>query len=178
MDKEWMKLKDRGAPEYLRGIKKFLDFAFTNGNAYQGSNARNVIKCPCSKCANVCYKARSEVRFDLLKNGFLRSYIIWDKHGETLVDISSQSDTNFVEDVLDDENMLDMLQVGCGVAGMGFVGNDETNVDGHNEKLQEPTGEALKFYRLLEDYKEPLLLDGSKVSKLVYIMKLLHLKCL
>ncbi|XP_021723534.1 uncharacterized protein LOC110690931 isoform X1 [Chenopodium quinoa] len=72
----------------------------------------------------------------------------------------------------DDDDMLDMLQVGCGVAGMGLL--KDSNID----EAQEPSKEAAKFYRLLEDYKEPLVVDGKKVSKLVYIMKLLHLKCL
>ncbi|WCJ24620.1 hypothetical protein M5689_006565 [Euphorbia peplus] len=78
----------------------------------------------------------------------------------------------------DDEEMLDMLQVRCGVAGPEVLGNDNMDESGNGEEVEEPSKEAARFYRLLEDYKEPLVVDGLKVSKLVYIMKLLHLKCL
>ena len=83
-----------------------------------------------------------------------------------------------VNENLNYEDMLDMLQVASGVIGTGLVGNEERNVHGLSETTEEPTAEAARFYRLLQDYKEPLVLDGSNVSKLDYIVKLLHLKCL
>lgn len=179
MDKEWMKLKDRGAPQYLNGIDNFLDFAFNNSSVdHAGNQIGTKIRCPCCRCANVHYKTRSEVRFDLLRNGILQSYIVWDKHGEDYNDVSLESEANTDCDGDVDEEMLDMLQVGCGVAGMGLLGGHDRGDDDHSEEAQEPSGEAARFYRLLRDYKDPLVVDGSKVSKLVYIMKLLHLKCL
>ncbi|KAL2899706.1 tRNA uridine 5-carboxymethylaminomethyl modification enzyme MnmG [Bienertia sinuspersici] len=119
MDKEWMKLKNRGAPQYLEGIDRFLDFAFYNSSV----DHRTKIKCPCCKCANVHYKTRSQVRFDLQKNGILQSYIIWDKHGEKYNDVPLDSEAINVDngDCHDDQEMLDMLQVGCGVAGMELL---------------------------------------------------------
>ncbi|XP_021764114.1 uncharacterized protein LOC110728773 [Chenopodium quinoa] len=152
LDKEWMKLTDRGSTGYLKGIDGFLDFAFTNTNANERCRNGTAIK----------------FRVDLLKNGFLPCYTVWDKHGERHGDMILESENTFN----DDDDMLDMLQVGCGVAVMGLL--EDSNID----EAQEPSKEAAKFYRLLEYYKEPLVVDGKKVSKLVYIMKLLHLKCL
>ncbi|WCJ39691.1 hypothetical protein M5689_020660 [Euphorbia peplus] len=56
-----------------------------------------------------------------------------------------------------------MLQVGCGVAGMSFNVNDQQDNDSHNEDADRPSEEAARFYRLLEDYKEPLVVDGLKI---------------
>lgn len=107
MDKEWMKTKDRGAKAFLEGIDGFLNFAYANCNTNDGSNNGGTIRCPCCRCANVHFKIRSEVRFDLLKFGFLQSYILWDKHGEKHNALSRES-----EAIVDgDEDMLDMLQV-------------------------------------------------------------------
>ncbi|KMT06096.1 hypothetical protein BVRB_7g164130 [Beta vulgaris subsp. vulgaris] len=89
----------------------------------------------------------SEVRFDLLRNGILQSYIVWDKHGEDYNDVSLESEANTDCDGDVDEEMLDR-------------GDDD-----HSEEAQEPSGEAARFYRLLQDYKDPLVVDGSKVSK-------------
>ncbi|KAL2937506.1 Protein GrpE, partial [Bienertia sinuspersici] len=139
-DKEWKKLKGRGAPQYLEGIDRFLDFAFNNSSADHGTK----IKCPCCKCANVHYKTRSQVRFYLLKNGILQSYIIWDKHGEKYNDVPLDSEATNDDngDCHDDQVMLDMLQVGCGVARMGLLESHEREDDNHNGEAQQPSGEA------------------------------------
>lgn len=149
----------------MQGVDSFLDFAF-------GFSCSDKIKCPCNNCLNVCYKTRGEVRFHLLRHGVLQSYIIWDKHGEN----DPSSNEAGVEDNCDGEDILDMLEVATDVVGMDLLGNDEGEDD--NDTPQEPTKEAARFYRLLKDYKEPLVFDGSNVSKLVYIVKLLHLKSL
>uniref|UniRef100_A0A803N0D7 Uncharacterized protein n=1 Tax=Chenopodium quinoa TaxID=63459 RepID=A0A803N0D7_CHEQI len=71
-----------------------------------------------------------------------------------------------------------MLQDACGITSMS-LGNDVQNMKGITENSHvEPNEDARKFYRLLEEFQEPLTIDGSKMSKLSYIMKLLHLKVL
>ena len=42
---------------------------------------------------------------------------------------------------------------------------------------QEPNGDAKKFYRLLEEVKQPLYPNCEKYSSLSFIVKLLHTKC-
>ena len=44
-------------------------------------------------------------------------------------------------------------------------------------ELQEPNGDAKKFYRLLEEVKHPLYPDCEKYSNLSFIVKVLHIKC-
>ena len=43
-------------------------------------------------------------------------------------------------------------------------------------ELQEPNGDAKKFYRLSEEVKQHLYLDCEKYSSLSNIVKLLHIK--
>uniref|UniRef100_A0A803N671 Uncharacterized protein n=1 Tax=Chenopodium quinoa TaxID=63459 RepID=A0A803N671_CHEQI len=108
--------------------------------------------------ANVHYKTISEIRFDLLKNGFLQSYTLWDKHGEKQSELSDESEASFA----DDEDMIDMLQVGYGVVGMRLHGNDHRDEDTNIQEAEssKPTKEVARFYRLLDDYKEPLVIGG------------------
>jgi len=53
---------------------------------------------------------------------------------------------------------------------------NEKDVEEHIH--EQPIGEAAKFYRLLKEYQEPLSSKGETMSKLSYIVKLLHLKVL
>ena len=176
-DKEWMKLKNRSTSQYLQGVDEFLEFAFNVGFPNENIELeRRTIRCPCNNCLNVHFKTRRDVRFDLLKNGILQSYTIWDKHGEHGANFHANIEVDVNENP-DFEDLLDMLQVASGVIGVDLLGNEQMNV-GLSEIAEEPTAEATRFYRLLQDYKEPLVLDGSNVSKLDYIVKLLHLKCL
>ena len=43
---------------------------------------------------------------------------------------------------------------------------------------QEPNGDAKKFYRLLEEVKQPFYPNCEKYSSLSFIVKLLHIKCI
>ncbi|KAL8162298.1 hypothetical protein V2J09_013787 [Rumex salicifolius] len=67
-----------------------------------------------------------------------------------------------------------MLQDACGLAGMN-IGGDGQTING-KEMAQEPNADAQKFYRLLKEYEVPLTAEGKTMSKLSYIVKLLHLK--
>uniref|UniRef100_A0A803N2V6 Transposase n=1 Tax=Chenopodium quinoa TaxID=63459 RepID=A0A803N2V6_CHEQI len=86
------------------------------------------------------------------------NYTFWEFHG----DLQSVNENG----ELDDDSELNMLQDACGITSMN-LGNDVQNMK-----------DARKFYRLLEEFQEPLTVDGSKMSKLSCIVKLLHLKVL
>ena len=77
MDKSWVHL-DRRTAGYVNGMKDFVASAFAN------VAQANTIRCPCCKCRNVVFRARSEVEFHLVKNGMDESYkiSIWTLHGE------------------------------------------------------------------------------------------------
>ncbi|KAL8153272.1 hypothetical protein V2J09_011032 [Rumex salicifolius] len=99
-------------------------------------------------------------------------YTSWEFHGETSTHISEEEhDNNF-----DDDTGFSMLQDACGLAGMN-IGGDGQTING-KEMAQEPNADAQKFYRLLKEYEVPLTAEGKTMSKLSYIVKLLHLKVL
>ena len=52
---------------------------------------RTKIRCPYSdlKCQNRSFQELDTVRFHLAKNGFVRDYHVWYKHGETVVQQTS-----------------------------------------------------------------------------------------
>ncbi|KAJ8437170.1 hypothetical protein Cgig2_010931 [Carnegiea gigantea] len=110
-DKEWMKLKNQSTSQYLQGVNKFLEFAFSV--AFPNENIqmeKRTIRGPCNSCLNVYFKTRRDVHYDLLKNGILQSYTIWDKHGEHMDNFHANNEAE-VNENLDYEDMLDMLQV-------------------------------------------------------------------
>ena len=48
MDRSWIKLGNRSHPEYIRGVKEFLNFAISN------SPNESQLRCPCSSATIVC----------------------------------------------------------------------------------------------------------------------------
>ncbi|XP_021750930.1 uncharacterized protein LOC110716606 isoform X1 [Chenopodium quinoa] len=172
-DKEWTKINDRSLVEYIKGVDNFLNFAFSN--VIEDDNTAT-IRCPCDNCRNLVYKKRCDVRFDLLKSGMYEYYTIWDLHGEK-VSNSPSGNINGMEDgdgngMESDDSGVHMLEDAFGVPGMQ---GDHLNDYDFNE---EPTGDAAMFYHLLKEYEEPLTSNGTTMSKLSYIVKLLHLKVL
>ena len=165
LNKEWVTIEDRASHEYVKGVDHFLNFAFSSVLV---SDANATIRCPCDKCRNINLRKRIEVRFDLLKFGMYKYYTIWDLHGEQ----RAQSVSNNTSD--DDDSVVNMIEDACGVAGMQL----EMDVSNHTQSHEQPNGEALKFYRLLKEYEEPLVVEDTTMSKLSYIVKLLHLKVL
>ncbi|KAJ8437670.1 hypothetical protein Cgig2_028608 [Carnegiea gigantea] len=146
-NKEWMKLKNRSTSQYLQGVDKFLEFAFSV--AFPNENMqieRRTIRCPYNNCPNVYFKIRRDARYDLLKNDILQSYTIWDKHGEYMDNFHANNEVE-VNENLDYEDMLDILQVATGVIGTGLIGNEERNVHGLSETTEEPTAEAAQEHK-------------------------------
>ncbi|KAL8160183.1 LOW QUALITY PROTEIN: hypothetical protein V2J09_001720 [Rumex salicifolius] len=170
LNKAWVNIKNRSSPDYVNGVDCFLDFAFSSVREDERETA--TIRCPCNSCRNIFFKRKSDVRFDLLKRGMYEKYTSWEFHGETSTHISEEEhDNNF-----DDDTGFSMLQDACGLAGMN-IGGDGQTING-KEMAQEPNADAQNFYRLLKEYEVPLIAEGKTMSKLSYIVKLLHLKVL
>lgn len=100
-------------------------------------------------------------------------YTWWEFHGETSDHIS---DEEHDPDFDNDDSGFAMLQDACGLAGMD-IGGDEQTIN-NNQTPHEPNADALKFYRLLKEYQEPLTVNGETMSKLSYIVQQLHFKVL
>ena len=168
MEKSWVKIKNRADPTYIRGIDSFLEWA------YNQPKAENVIRCPCKGCMNTLFKTRNRIREDLLKKGFWDSYVVWDLHGEPLV-IPESSLHGFSdreeEDDSEGDNIADMIHDAYGVA-------DRVETNEGSDNNEEPNANAKNFYELLEDGETELYPGCRKLSKLSFIVRLLHLKCL
>ncbi|KAK2416365.1 hypothetical protein QL285_038762 [Trifolium repens] len=97
MDKEWTKLP-RHWKRYRKGVKSFLDFAYTKGSP-QGRE----ISCPCAHCANGKWARRHVVRNHLIAAGFVEGYDVWVNHGEDMpLPMDVDKDTKDQQDSHDD----------------------------------------------------------------------------
>ena len=85
-DRQWMNVRLRDGffiDEFEAGIEEFVDFAQRHPELMD----RTKIRCPCNdrKCHNRSFQELDTVRFHLAKNGFVRDYYVWYKHGEIVV---------------------------------------------------------------------------------------------
>lgn len=170
LDKKWMEINDRASLEYIKGVDLFLEFAFGQ------PGVSDMIRCPCNRCRNTAYKKRREVRVHLFKKGIVRNYKIWVFHGEQFVETVEPlnvdlNEDRHAEDYFDYDDMIGVVHDTCGFTNMRVQEEEGINPDVPNE-------EAQKFYRLLKDAEVKLYPGCEKMSKLSFIVKLLHMKCL
>ena len=76
MDRSWINLNHRSHPEYIRGVKEFLNFALSN------LANETLIRCPCSRCNNRVQRSPKQVQDHLFIHGMLKNYNKWVHHGE------------------------------------------------------------------------------------------------
>ncbi|XP_025662015.1 uncharacterized protein [Arachis hypogaea] len=177
MDKTWI-LKPRDSIEYKRGLNKFLDFAFVN------ASSDNMIKCPCPQCGFQFMQTREDAYDHLLIKPFPPGYTLWLRHGEKPADERSTC-TPILEKVTTDENpYLQMVQEAFNFT-MPPGGEETTTGDPvEDDDLELPylydgrSHEAQNFHDLLADGAEELYLGCSKYSKLSFLVKLYHIKCM
>ncbi|CAJ2674634.1 unnamed protein product [Trifolium pratense] len=159
MDKEWTKLP-RHWKEYRKGVKSFLDFAYTKGSP-QGRE----ISCPCAHCANGKWARRHVVRDHLIAAGFVEGYDVWVNHGECMpLPMEIDNDTTDQEDLHDD--------IG------GLLYDTFRNVVEEEGSSEGPNEEARKFYNLINEAKQELYPGCEGFSTLSFIIRLYLLKCL
>ncbi|XP_049385806.1 uncharacterized protein LOC125849897 [Solanum stenotomum] len=166
MDKSWLNIRNRVDQRYRDGVEGFLNWAFSQ------SGVNTMIRCPCRGCMNTVFKLRIDVRGDLLKKGFWDSYKVWDLHGEVLVRVENSNAACSAEveaDDIEEDDIIEMIHDAC-----GYMGNNINS----SEENEEPNMHAAKFYKLLEEARIELYPGCTKVSKLSFVIKLLHLKCL
>ncbi|XP_063942809.1 uncharacterized protein LOC135150439 [Daucus carota subsp. sativus] len=161
MDEEYTLWIDfpRYSQEYLDGVECFLQKGFPifgKGDEMQ---------CPCRKCAKRLWLGRDSIYDHLICNGPSLVHVQWicEVAHTKLSDIDDFMDCETgkgFEDNLDD--MFDCT-------GKGFE-----NV---NEGEQGPNKEAAKFYRHVREGKQPLYPGCTKFSRLSFMIRLYHLKC-
>ncbi|CAM8999989.1 unnamed protein product [Rhodiola kirilowii] len=166
-NKSWMLLKNRACQEYRQGVEQFLNFAYS-----QPCSPDNKIKCPCTKCNNGRRKVRDKVRQHLIMNGIVKSYTIWNCHGESSnFQMSGNVEIGGSKNI-DEDDMIGLLM---DTHGMMF--DEDLHEDNCMEnQYEDANDEARKFYELLHDAEDELYPGCTTFSKLSFIVTLLHLK--
>ena len=151
MERSWITNTKPGDPEYMAGVKEFINFALRN------SNTNDRMPCPCYMCHNLIHKRVDEILNHLNKWAFDRTYTYWTFHGEgkdkTFTGTGMDGTRN---DPVSDEcdRLEDMLQA----VGKNFNSNPST------------------FETLLNDSEKPLYDGCAKYTKLSGVLKLYNLK--
>ena len=168
MDTSWIKLRSRSHPDYIRGVNEFLNFTVSN------SPNETQIRCPCSRCNNCIWRHVNQVQDHIFIHGMCLNYTCWVHHGEVEegINIDSNNDVECEDthlekddDIDDTVSMLHDMFNGTHVNVMGEDSDEDINSD------------ANPFAKLFMDADQQIY-HGSKVSKLSFIIKLLHIKLL
>ena len=167
MDKSWLTMP-RGTSEYINGVEEFIKFAFR-------SSVGDRIKCPCKKCGFQRWETEATVRDHLQYNPFPENYVTWTLHGEKNL-FQSYSNTEFIRDSTRHENPIELLVN----EAFGDLRHEGTHRGSSREEEMSNDGfhsSYSHFFDLLRDGSQ-VLDEGSKYSKLEFLLKLYHIKCL
>lgn len=145
----WINLP-RFSEEYRKGVKDFVENAMVN------YAVENELKCPCSQCKSKQWWGPEHVYNHLVCKGPSLEVAEW------------------IYDVSNLKGGTDLMD--CEV-NIGFEDdlNQMLNITYANRG---PNVDARKFYRLVEDGKKPLYPGCKQFSRLSFLVKLYHWKCL
>ena len=138
--------------EYVMGIKAFVK------NAFPLFALGDEMKCPCKNCDNHNWHRQDVVYNHLICKGPSPLHI------QFICEISAASERG----ASFGDNLQDMFN--C--TGKGFDNEEDGNVNSG------PNDEVKKFYRHVEEGKQPLYPGCTKFSRLSFIIRLYHLKCI
>ncbi|KAK7349692.1 hypothetical protein VNO77_07266 [Canavalia gladiata] len=172
MDKSWIRMP-RNSPGYEEGVKEFIKFAFEH-SAIDGK-----ILCPCVHCNCRKRQTSNEVYDHLICKAFPQGYTFWFLHGESLANenpnpvISQESMGNEIP-------IQTMINEDFGVHMHHENESNEHNGQGEGEmpRVVQDGLEDKDFYELTKEGEQPLYEGCTKYSKLAFIVKLYHIKCL
>lgn len=135
------------------------------------------------KCGNTSWLDRDNVYDHLVCNGFARGYTCWIFHGESILDHSvSQNqvlnESSFHEslDVDERDNMQDMLQETFGYSNENAFQGFGVDVDDMTSET--PNIDTSNFCDLVRDCNCELYPGCKSSSKLSFIIRLYHIKCM
>ncbi|PNX91145.1 hypothetical protein L195_g047275, partial [Trifolium pratense] len=178
MDKSWI-TQPRNSSEYLQGLNGFLDLAFKN---------RLNAKCPCKNCGFKTPQSRSVMYDHLRVTPFPVGYTSWCYHGEVAIgENNNGSPINRLNVVHDTTNAEDPIQKlikdAFGVDRnhpneVPIVSNVDIEIEDVMPNTPPERTEAKEFYELAKDGEQPLYEGCTKYSKLAFLVKLYHIKCL
>ncbi|XP_060182958.1 uncharacterized protein LOC132612901 [Lycium barbarum] len=136
------------------------------------------IKCPCPKCGSRKWQTRKIVFNHLIDKPFPKNYVTWFMHGEMNV-LHNSRNREVTQDVPPTENPVELL-INEAFGGLRHEGVDvgPSQVVGEEEMLHDiPASNNKDLFELLGDGRQELY-EGSKYSKLEFLLKLYHIKCL
>ncbi|XP_021806554.1 uncharacterized protein LOC110750522 [Prunus avium] len=166
MSRRWIQNPNRCADEYLDGIEDFIDFARTH------NPGATRIRCPCRRCNNMLWEKIENVRFHLVRNGMIETYITWNHYGEQL-DIASSSRATRVDNV---EPIVDPnLQVMDIINDVFPFASTSSNQEGENDvPTPMDSAEFKQYEKLLRNANQELYPGCESFSVLTAIVKLMY----
>ncbi|KAK1397248.1 hypothetical protein POM88_007111 [Heracleum sosnowskyi] len=157
--RDWMyqRIDSRGFlnPVFLDGLKIFMQYVISQPSSLDGTN----IQCPYFKCENGRFWNADTVNMHLMKNGFVRDYYVWDRHGEPYV-VRQSGEQSSTQGRRDDDNL--MYNMVMDAAGPSF-------------DPEMPNAEAQKLYDILKSSERDLY-EGCETSQLSAMVQMLSLK--
>jgi hypothetical protein len=172
MDKSWI-TKLHNTTEYRIGLDIFLDFAFKKDST---------VRCPCPICGFIKWETRDIVKDHLLTKPFPKNYVVWDLHGEKELPPTSRNDV--VRETFCSENPINTMindafghhRPATNLDESELLGGAEI-LDGAEELNEGTREEHSDFHEFLNDGNQSLY-EGSKYTKLEFLIKLYHIKVL
>ncbi|XP_021822446.1 uncharacterized protein LOC110763874, partial [Prunus avium] len=166
MSRRWIQNPNRCADEYLDGIEDFIDFARTH------NPGATRIRCPCRSCNNTLWDTIENVRFHLVRNGMIETYITWNHHGEQL-DIASSSRATRVDNV---EPSVDPNEQVRDIINDAFpFASTSSNQEGEDDVPTEmDSAEFEKYENLLRNANQELYPGCESFSVLTAIVELMQ----
>jgi len=164
----------RNTPQYMEGLNTLLDFSFAN------SSVRGEIVCPCSTCNFNKWQCHQKVYEHLIIKPFPKGYLVWllhgERRGENVTDeIHVMPQEN--DEIIPANNLrYDMINDAFGYHQYSddMVDDRDTGAESsHN--MNDDLGDSFK---LMQDGQESLYEWCDKYSKLSFLIKLYHIKCM
>ncbi|RYR73114.1 hypothetical protein Ahy_A02g007430 [Arachis hypogaea] len=143
-----------------------------------------MIHCPCPLCGFRFFQTREAAYDHLLMKLFPPNYTFWLHHGERIVDERPSRRKELDPTINSGDQMRDMIHDACNLPGL--QSKDEDSMDGHAGDVadglpylsNEPSHEARAFQDLLKDGDQELYPGCSRFSKLSFLVRLYHIKCM
>ncbi|XP_074289447.1 uncharacterized protein LOC141614599 [Silene latifolia] len=136
-----------GDPEYIAGVKEFINFAVEN------SKGRTRLPCPCFKCHKFLHKKVDEILNHLRKYAFDRTYTVWIWHGE-------DKEKTHTDNVHENRTI-----------------NEGHRIEDMLREVQDKFDEnPATFEALLGDSEKPLYTGCKKYTRLSSVLRLYNLK--
>ncbi|XP_060194586.1 uncharacterized protein LOC132623787 isoform X2 [Lycium barbarum] len=169
MDKGWM-CEPKFSKRYVEGVKSFMKFVQSRFDQI------TKVRCPCQDCLNINFQTQEVVYDELLMKGIMKDYVQWIYHGEQ-PQKRDNGEVIYEEDENEEHDNDDAIQTMLEEAsGRSFANFSEEKTTGDNVFGNMSEKEAKKFDTLLEEAERELYPGCKKFSKLLFLVKLLHLK--